>query len=621
VTSSPNSALSAANVDFLASLESSTQTGPYAAVPQQLKDIPNWVCWRLETRNGKLTKIPYSPVTGHNACADDPTTWGTFEQAVDAADILNGNDYKGIGFEFGNTPYEGIDFDGLLDADRTADSYALAILAAAGNPYCDVSPSKTGFHAIFEGHLPAGAKNKFALRDHYGIEIYDTARYFTVSGEHFSGSGLPKVDSDFIYLLVSQFKDEKFKKLWLGDTSGQLGDDSSADFALMCRLAELTKCDVAKMEKFFGASALGQRDKWQDRRENYRLPTIKAAIESVLAGKPGSKTAVPVALAFQTPAQPDCKGDYVVAPLVSQKDGWFPLGDISLVGGASGVCKTTWLFQLLTHQKEGYEFLGHKTFRRLFHVLAYDRRKNSFERTMDRMNMSPSDVPSTPLPLAMGIVAVQTIINEIEKLNPIPSVVLLEGLDMLLDDTNKKSVVSPFMRHLQDVAAHFHIALIGTVGAPKSKQGEAYAAKRDKLSGSEAWGRNCETVVVIEFSEEDDGTSPQREITVLPRNAGAEKFSMELQNGRLVLVQPSAEEEKPVLGRPNTALQIAIQFLERELQAGPRDSKELLRLADEQEGITKGTFYGAARKMKIIKHTKDQMWELSPMHATIDGVA
>ncbi len=208
-----------------------------------------------------------TPKTGRNACADDPTTWGTFEQAVEAADILNGNDYQGIGFEFGNTPYEGIDFDGLLNADRSADSYALAVLVAAGNPYCEVSPSKTGLHGIVEGRLPAGAKHKFMLKDHYGIEVYDTGRYFTVSGDHFSGSGLPKVDSDLIYLLVSQFKDEKFKNLWIGNISAQGGDDSSADFALMCKLARLTKNDPAKMDKFFGASALGQRGKWKDRED------------------------------------------------------------------------------------------------------------------------------------------------------------------------------------------------------------------------------------------------------------------------------------------------------------------------------------------------------------------
>jgi hypothetical protein len=587
---------------------------PYANVPQQLKDLPNWVVWKLEMRDGDLTKIPYNPITGRNVLPGDPTTWATFEQAVKAAS-RPGNKYKGIGFEFGETPYEGIDFDGLLNADRSADPYALAVLAAAGNPYCEVSPSKTGFHGIVDGHLPVGGTNKFMIRDHYGIEIYDTERYFTVTGEHFSGSGIPKVDSDLIYLLVSQFKDEKFKKLWLGDTSTHGGDHSTADFDLMCRLARLTHNDPVKMDKYFGASALGQRDKWQDRVETYRQPTIKNAIEANQANGKGKPTP---AIEFRSAPRTGCRWDYVIAPLDGQKDGWFPLGSISLIGGPSGSGKSTWMFQMLQHQKQGYEFLGHKTFKRLFHVLSADRDQPSVERTLDRMNLLASDMPTIVLPCVFGREAVQTIINEIEKLSPTPQIVFIEGLDMLLDDTNKKSVVSPFLRQLQQVAAHFHTALIGSVGSPKSKQGEAYAAKRDKISGSEAWGRNSETVAVLEFSEEDDGTSPHREFSILPRNAGAEKFSFQFEGGRLVQIQPTVEAEKPILGRPDTAMQVAIRFLERELQDGPRDSKELLRLADEHEGITKGTFYGAARKMKILMHTKDRMWELSPMHAMME---
>ncbi len=307
---------------------------------------------------------------------------------------------------------------------------------------------------------------------------------------------------------------------------------------------------------------------------------------------------------FHTPALPDEEGDYVIAPKPGEDDGWFPLGDISLVGGASGTGKTTWIFELLHKQKQGYEVLGHKTFKRLFQVLAYDRGKNAFKRTMKRLNLLASDIPNTPLPLAFGTAAVQGIIDQIEKMTPTPSIIFIEGLDMLLDDANKKAVVAPFMRHLQDVAAHFHIALIGSVGAPKSKRGEDYAAKRDKLSGSEAWGRNCETVCVLEFSAEDDGTAPQRELTILPRNAPAEKFTLQFEGGRLVPVQPSAApepEDKPI-GRPSIELQKALTFLEKELQDGsPKISKELFKKAKDLGDIGRHSMDDAADKLHVVK--------------------
>ena len=29
----------------------------FEQIPQELKELPNWVCWALETRGGKTTKI------------------------------------------------------------------------------------------------------------------------------------------------------------------------------------------------------------------------------------------------------------------------------------------------------------------------------------------------------------------------------------------------------------------------------------------------------------------------------------------------------------------------------------------------------------------------------------
>jgi len=370
------------------------------------------------------------------------------------------------------------------------------------------------------------------------------------------------------------------------------------------------------MEKFFGASVLGQRDKWTDR-PDYRQRTVKAAIDEIRTGKPA---AVSAAIEFHTPAVDDPAGEYVIAPLDGKGDGWFPLGDVSLVGGASGTGKTTWLFQMLHDQKQGRLVLGHQTRTLLFHVLAYDRGKNAFTRTMQRLNLLASDIPTIPLPLAFGADAVQAIINEIEKLQPRPAIIFIEGLDMLIDDANKKSVVSPFMRQLQEVAAHFHIALICSVGAPKAKRGEEYAAKRDKISGSEAWGRNCETVVVLEFAEDDDGTDPQRSLTVLPRNAKAEKFTLGFQDGRLVQVQPTAENHDG--GPRSEALQVAISFLERELQGGPKVADILIREAHEFEDIKRPTLFKAAKEIHVNMRDKiagKVVWSLPAMHAVMSA--
>src|SRR3954469_983581 len=85
-----------------------------AHVPDELKTLPNWVCYRLEPRFGqdKPAKIPYNPVTGERAKANDPATWTDFETCLVAVER---GEYDGIGFEFA-PPYVGVDLDHCRDA-------------------------------------------------------------------------------------------------------------------------------------------------------------------------------------------------------------------------------------------------------------------------------------------------------------------------------------------------------------------------------------------------------------------------------------------------------------------------------------------------------------------------
>ena len=50
-------------------------------IPEQLTERPQWVCWRLEERDGRTTKVPYTPGTLRRASADRPH---------DVADLLGG---------------------------------------------------------------------------------------------------------------------------------------------------------------------------------------------------------------------------------------------------------------------------------------------------------------------------------------------------------------------------------------------------------------------------------------------------------------------------------------------------------------------------------------------------
>src|SRR5258708_40353179 len=86
-----------------------------SVVPAPLLDTPNWVVWRLETRHGKATKVPYQaiPVDGDpKAKSNDSSTWADFNDAYAEASFKD-SPWSGVGFMLVGSKYTGIDFDGV----------------------------------------------------------------------------------------------------------------------------------------------------------------------------------------------------------------------------------------------------------------------------------------------------------------------------------------------------------------------------------------------------------------------------------------------------------------------------------------------------------------------------
>lgn len=255
-----------------------------ANIPPSLTTLPNWVVWKKEKRGGKETKVPYDAQTLAFAKSNDPNTWASFETAAEVAEPLFGSAYDGVGFMLHGTPFIGLDFDGVLSEGKP-EPYVVEILRLLGNPYTEITPSGNGLRAFVEcPSLPKGNR-KFSNNQHgkYGAEIYsgnEGGRYLTVTGDRFSGDGIPKITADEIqlpYILASQICNDKFKRLWMGDLYMHENDHSRADQALCSMLARLLGNEAQKIEQAFSKSFLGQRQKWTER-EDYRQRTIAKAI-------------------------------------------------------------------------------------------------------------------------------------------------------------------------------------------------------------------------------------------------------------------------------------------------------------------------------------------------------
>lgn len=275
-------------------------------VPEVLTAEDQWVCWRTEQRDGEATKVPVDPRTGGYASVTDPATWTGFDTAIDRYRAADG--LAGVGFVFREDGgYAGVDLDDCRDpATETVDEWAMEIIQRLDS-YTERSPSGTGYHVIVYGDVPDGGNRAG------DVELYDSDRYFTVTGDHVPGTPTtiedraaelrtvheayiaddsdvaadaggpverPDValsDEELVAKAMDAANGDKFRRLWNGDTSGY-PSHSEADQALCTMLAFWTGGDPQRIEALFNRSGL-VREKWRER-PDYRERTIRNAIET-----------------------------------------------------------------------------------------------------------------------------------------------------------------------------------------------------------------------------------------------------------------------------------------------------------------------------------------------------
>ncbi len=284
-------------------------------IPEGLRREPRWVCWKRQTRNGRITKLPVDPATGKMASSTDSATWGTFNEAVAAVERWHAS---GIGFVFGpDRRFTGLDLDHVISDGHLADAYRWVVNQA--HTYIEISPSGDGLHLIFEGPKPEGAS-----KSRKGpVEMYDHDRYFTVTGSVFEGhdtlganpavvekayrlwiepeyrkqaaqqglaqaqtsashaaAGSALSDSDLLERAYASSSGSAIRALMDGDMVAQGNDHSAADMALCSHLAFWCAGDAKRIDRIFRSSGL-MRDKWDSRRgaTTYGAQTIERAIE------------------------------------------------------------------------------------------------------------------------------------------------------------------------------------------------------------------------------------------------------------------------------------------------------------------------------------------------------
>jgi len=292
-----------------------TSDNKNVSVAQSLKNKDQWICWNIEEKDGRETKVPIDPHGSGYADTTDSDTWTSYEDAVEYKEKA---DCDGIGFVFTQAGWVvGVDLDDCRDPDTgQLEDWADDVVNTLDS-YTEISPSGEGLHIYVEGTLRGLENNrKDELENVDGdghLEMYEESRFFTFSENHLRGTKttvenrqneieevgekyleddekypqkdfdpddvqLDLSDEEILEKAKSAENGDEFERLWDGDLSGHDGDHSRADLALLNKLAFWTACDYDQMERLFSNSGLS-REKWENR-EDYRERSINKAIQS-----------------------------------------------------------------------------------------------------------------------------------------------------------------------------------------------------------------------------------------------------------------------------------------------------------------------------------------------------
>ena len=282
-----------------------------------MRDLAQWVVFRIVERRGRSTKEPIRPFGRkvEKAAVNRSSTWRGFDEAIAYARLHR---LDGVGFVFtAEDDLTFIDLDHVRDVETGEIQPEAAQLIAMLDSYTEVSPSGDGVHLYVAGELPARVRHK--IGDYFGpgtaLELYDSRRFGCFTGRGLDGrdtiqsrqqqidalcARLPKkgekkakttnavskataqppskdlpgeeTDEQLFEAIVASKNGAKFERLHAGDWSGY--PSPSEAVAAYCNFVWFRCGDRARVDKLYRASRLRQAiesdperdDKWDDPR-------------------------------------------------------------------------------------------------------------------------------------------------------------------------------------------------------------------------------------------------------------------------------------------------------------------------------------------------------------------
>lgn len=238
-------------------------------IPQEMRERRQWAVATLSPKaDGKLDKAPINPLTGRPASSTDPSSWCSFEEAMNSG-------YPAVGYMLSVAdPFTIIDLDHIDDAPDELVQRQFKIYETF-DTYAERSQSGKGVHIITRARINGGTR-----RD--GVEVYDQERFMICTGdvcrdapirdyqdlmarmvEEMGGvrteADLPEskperyTDAEIIEKLTKAKNGDKFKDLYYR-TPGEGDDWSHRDASLAQMIAFYTRNHDQALRLFRGSA-------------------------------------------------------------------------------------------------------------------------------------------------------------------------------------------------------------------------------------------------------------------------------------------------------------------------------------------------------------------------------
>lgn len=377
-------------------------------IPASLRETGLFCCWKYEKRNGRLTKVPYTPGTDDKASTKDPATFAPLSEALEAV-----GDYDGIGVGvFGDLG--AIDIDHCISDNGELSEMAVDIMETM-QAYTEYSPSGKGLRLLFHATGFEYDKARYYInRQKIGLEVYiagNTNKYVTVTGNPLTPGvdleergeqlaavlekymvrpraskqkptpPLTQADQDLIRRAKRSKRGAEFSNLWAGDGVAY-ESHSEADIALCNMLAFWTNRNPAQMDRLFRNSGL-MRPKWDEIHgpDTYGNITIQNAIDTATDGYGDKSAKPPIVQHLEVISARDLQKANL-PPVKFLVEEMLPEGT-SLLTAASKIGKSWMVLHLALCIAAGEPFMGRKTQQCGVLYLALE---DSLNRLQDRMN-------------------------------------------------------------------------------------------------------------------------------------------------------------------------------------------------------------------------------------------